>query len=286
MNKLKVLVTGVNGYIGRHVAEFLLKEGHEVLGADIHFEDLDPRIKQISYPIFDGSEDIFDKMERPDVCIHLAWRDGFVHNSEAHIADLPKHYFFIKNMLKGGLKQIAVMGSMHEIGYWEGEIGENTPTNPRTLYGIAKDALRNITKQLCEENGAVFLWLRGYYILGDDSRNHSIFSKIVQWEKEGKTTFPFTSGKNKFDFIQVDELAKYIAIAATQNEITGVIECATGNPVSLADKVNEFLQVNGLKIKPEYGAFPDRSYDSSATWGSVEKISSILKQYEAEKVKK
>lgn len=276
---MKILVTGVNGYIGRHVAAFLLEEGHEVLGADIRFDDPDPRIKQITHPIFDESEDIFDKMERPDVCIHLAWRDGFVHNSDAHIIDLPKHYLFIKNMLKGGLKQIAVMGSMHEIGYWEGEIGENTPTNPKTPYGVAKDALRNITKQLCEENNAVFLWLRGYYILGDDKRNHSIFAKIIQWEAEGKETFPFTSGKNKFDFIQVDELAKLIAMSAVQNQVTGVIECATGVPVSLADKVNQFLQDNGFRIRPEYGAFPDRAYESPETWGSVEKINQIIENY-------
>lgn len=283
MKKLKILITGVNGYIGRHVADFLLKEGHEVLGADIRFEGLNPQIKQMNYPIFDGAEDIYDKMGQPDVCIHLAWRDGFIHNSDAHIIDLPKHYLFIKNMLKGGLKRIAVMGSMHEIGYWEGEIDENTPTNPKSSYGIAKDALRNITKQLCEENDAVFLWLRGYYILGDDSRNHSIFSKIVQWEAEGKQTFPFTSGKNKFDFIQVDELARYIAISATQAEVTGIIECATGKPVSLADEVNEFLRLHNFKIRPEYGAFPDRAYDSPETWGSVKKISAILQNYDKQK---
>ena len=53
-----------------------------------------------------------------------------MHNSEAHIVDLPKHYAFIKNMLEGGLKQIITMGSMHEVGYWEGAIDENTPTHP------------------------------------------------------------------------------------------------------------------------------------------------------------
>ena len=31
------------------------------------------------------------------------------------------------------------MGSMHEIGYWEGAIDENTPCNPMSMYGIAKD---------------------------------------------------------------------------------------------------------------------------------------------------
>ena len=283
MEKLRVLITGVNGYIGRHVAAFLLNEGHEVLGADLRFDDLDSRIIRVEEPIFSGAEDIFEKMQKPDVCIHLAWRDGFVHSADSHILDLPNHYTFIKNMLKGGLKRIAVMGSMHEIGYWEGEIGPDTPTNPKSNYGIAKNALRNLTRELCEANGAEFLWLRGYYILGDDTRNHSIFTRIVGWEAEGKETFPFTTGKNQFDFIDIDELARYIAICSMQNEVIGVIECATGKPMSLADKVEEFLQVHGYKIRPEFGAFPDRPYDSPITYGNTEKISKILALYEGRK---
>ena len=36
-------------------------------------------------------------------------------------------------------------------------------------------------------------------------RSSSIFAKIVGWEEEGKETFPFNTGKNKYDFIDVDD---------------------------------------------------------------------------------
>lgn len=134
---MKVLVTGANGYIGKHVVEALLNKGCDVYAADVRFEGMDERVKKVTAPIFDNPE-IFEESGCPDVCIHMAWRDGFVHNSEAHIVDLPKHYGFIKNMLEGGLKQIITMGSMHEVGYWEGAIDENTPTHPSSYYGIAK----------------------------------------------------------------------------------------------------------------------------------------------------
>ena len=42
-----------------------------------------------------------------------------------------------------------------------------------------------------------------------------------------------------------------IAKAATQDEIHGIINCCTGNPVSLADKVEEFIKEHGFKIRPE-----------------------------------
>ena len=166
---------------------------------------------------------------------------------------------------------------MHEIGYWEGAITEDTPANPISLYGIAKNALRQITIQLAKENGVILQWLRAYYILGDDLKNNSIFSRIVQLEQEGSPTFPFTSGKNKYDFINVDELAVQISAATIQTEVQGIINCCTGNPVSLADKVEEFIKEKNYKIRPEYGAFPDRPYDSPGVWGDPEKINQIMK---------
>ena len=274
--KMKVLVTGANGYIGRHVVSALLDMGHEVLASDFCFDGIDERAKQIKVPIFSGDENIYEQVGRPDACIHMAWRNGFVHNSETHIQDLPNHFIFIKNMIEGGLPQLAVMGTMHEVGYWEGAITEDTPTNPTSLYGIAKNALRQMTFLLATGKDVKIDWLRAYYILGDDKKSNSLFAKIVGWEEEGKETFPFNSGKNKYDFISVDELASQIATASTQDEIHGVINCCTGNPVSLADKVDEFIKEHGFKIRPEYGAFPDRPYDSPAVWGDAEKIKKIM----------
>ncbi len=274
----KVLVTGANGYIGRHVVKTLLDRGFQVLAADIAFDGVDGRAQRVEEPIFSGDEDIYQKLGSPDVCIHMAWRNGFVHNHESHLMDLPNHYTFIKNMIEGGLPQLSVMGTMHEVGYWEGAITEDTPTNPRSLYGIAKNALRQMTYLLAEGKAVNVNWLRAYYILGDDKKSNSIFAKIVGWEEEGKETFPFTSGKNKYDFIDVDELAGQIAAASTQREIAGIINCCTGKPVSLADKVEEFIRGHGFKIRPEYGAFPDRPYDSPAIWGDAHKIQKIMEK--------
>jgi dTDP-6-deoxy-L-talose 4-dehydrogenase (NAD+) len=179
-------------------------------------------------------------------------------------------------MLDGGLKQLAVMGTMHEVGYWEGAIDENTPCNPISMYGIAKDALRRSTFQMAKGKDVCLQWLRAYYIYGDDKRAVSIFGKIVQAVEEGKTTFPFTTGKNKYDFIRVEELARQIAACVMQTEVDGIINCCTGRPVSLAEQVEGFIREHGFNIRLEYGAFPDRPYDSPGVWGDAEKIRNIM----------
>ncbi len=273
---MKILVTGANGYIGKNTVNWLLNNGYEVLAMDIKLDRVDDRAEKLEINIFENVEQITEKLKDIDTCIHFAWRNGFVHNSLTHLEDISLHYKFLENLSKKGIKNINVIGTMHEIGYWEGEVDEDTPTNPISLYGIAKNSLRQALKIL-EKDGKIFLkWLRVYYIQGDDRSNNSIFSKILQKEEEGAEKFPFTTGKNKYDFIHIDELSEMIAKSSIQIKENGIINCCSGKAISLKDKVESFLAENNLKIKLEYGAFPDREYDSPEIWGNNKKIEKII----------
>ncbi len=272
---MRIAVTGANGYLGVGIVKQLLDDGHDVIAADIDTGYVDVRAKKINSNLF-SEENPYKKLDCPEVLLHLAWRDGFKHASEAHIDDLPKHMHFISKMIEGGVKQVAVLGSMHEIGFYEGEVDENTPTNPLSLYGISKNALREIVKGLCEKSNVTFLWLRGYYIVGNSEHGSSIFSKLVAAEKRGEEKFPFTTGKCEYDFLAYDEFCNMVAKAATQDEITGIINICSGKSESLGSRVESFIKDNNFKIKLEYGVFPERAYDSKAIWGNSDKINAIL----------
>lgn len=275
---MKVLVTGANGYIGRHVVKTLLDLGHSVVATDIVLDNVDERAEKKAVNLFAPASDcnLFTELGSPDVCLHMAWRNGFVHNHTSHIEDLSAHFIFMKSLIDSGLKQLAVMGTMHEVGYWEGAIDENTPCNPISLYGISKDSLRRTMISYAATAGCTLQWLRCFYILGDDRKNNSIFCKLLKAAEDGQKTFPFTTGKNKYDFVDVEVLATQIATAITQNEVNGIINCCSGEPVSLAERVERFIKDNDLNISLDYGVFPDRPYDSPCIYGDSTKINQIM----------
>ena len=273
--KLKILVTGANGYLGQGIVRSILNNGHCVVATDFNTQFVDERAERIACNLFEV-DNPYSFFGEPDVLLHLAWRDGFVHYSSAHIDDLPKHYAFIKKMVDGGIQQVAVMGSMHEIGFFEGSINESTPCHPSTPYGIGKNALRDLTQMICKQKNIVFQWLRGYYIVGNSKFGSSIFSKITAAVDEGKTEFPFTLGQNQYDFIDYPDFCAQVAAVVGQKNEQGIINICSGKPEKLADRVERFIKENDYRIKLRYGAFPDRPYDSKAVWGNDTKIRKIM----------
>ena len=274
---MKILVTGANGYIGSKVVKELCDRNIGVIATDFSNKNIDARAKYIEANIFLENDNWFEYFDKPDVCLHLAWRDGFIHNSPKHMEDLSNHYKFMVNLIDNGLTQIACMGTMHEVGYHEGAIDENTSCNPLSLYGVSKNCLRKAIELYANSKNCKFQWLRAYYIFGDDSYGNSIFCKIRQAVERGQELFPFTTGKNKFDFIHVDDLAKQISSVVMQDKVLGIINVCSGNPVSLADQIEWYIKYNNLPIKLDYGKYPDRPYDSPCIYGDSKKIKEILK---------
>ena len=276
---MRILVTGANGYLGQGIVQEILAHGHQVVAADFKTDHINTAAELVACDMF-AIDDPFGYFGKPDALLHLAWRDGFLHYSDAHIDDLPKHYQFIKKFTESGIKKLCVMGSMHEIGFFEGSISEDTPCHPITPYGIAKNALRELTGLLAKQSDITFQWLRGYYIVGNSQYGSSVFSKITAAVNSGKTEFPFTTGQNQYDFIDYDLFCKQVAAAVSQDEINGIINICSGRPEKLADRVEQFIRENGYPIKLNYGAFPDRPYDSKAVWGDSTKIDMIMRQAE------
>lgn len=279
---MRVAVTGAEGFLGRGVVKELLDRGADVVAACFAVPDgVDARAVSLVGDVF-AYDDPHEALGKPDVVLHLAWLDGFAHNSDEHMKNLYKHCKFVDALAASPLKRLAIMGSMHEVGYHEGAVHPDTPCFPMSKYGIAKNALRDYSKLACSGGSTKWQWLRGYYIVSADPRGSSIFSKIAQAAEEGKTTFPFTSGVNEYDYLDYGEFCRQVALAVMQDSVCGIIDICSGKGESLSSRVERFIEDEGLEVELEYGAFPDRPYDSPGIWGDSAAIGKVLATAEKE----
>ncbi len=282
MNK-RTVVTGANGYIGSHVIDELIKLNKNVLAVDFNNSKINKKAEFINFDILNeaNNKELYSILNCPDNVIHLAWQDGFNHYASSHINNLVNHFYFLKNIIDSGVKSLTVMGTVHETGYHEGKVTENTPCNPLSYYGLAKNTLRQLLFAYAKDKDVSIKWLRAYYITGDDFNNHSVFTKILEAAKQNKKEFPFTKGCNQFDFIDINELAKMITYASLQNEVDGIINVCSGEPVSMKDKALDFIKEHNLDIKLKFGVFPQRKYDSPVVYGDNTKIKKIMEKFNA-----
>ncbi|WP_168916300.1 NAD-dependent epimerase/dehydratase family protein [Microcella flavibacter] len=272
----KVVVTGSNGYIGRHVVAELARRGVRTVAVSRSAPAQQPDgVVTMTEDIGAPSAALLEEIGEADVLLHFAWRDGFVLGSRAHGDDLSMHHRFLVDAAEAGVGRIAVAGTMHEVGYHEGAVTADTLERPASPYGVAKRALRELLALELPSRGAALQWLRCFYIVGDDEHSQSVFAKLRVAALRGDELFPFTTGKNEYDFIDIEQLAVQIVDAASQDAHTGIIHCCSGVPESLASRMERYIADHGWSIRLDYGAFPDRPFDSPGIWGDATTISLI-----------
>uniref|UniRef100_UPI0034A3D37A NAD-dependent epimerase/dehydratase family protein n=2 Tax=Bacteria TaxID=2 RepID=UPI0034A3D37A len=68
-----ILVTGANGYIGRHVVSELCRANVEVVTLDTSEQAIDEKVRHVSASVLSPGFRLSDHFESvPDVCVHLA----------------------------------------------------------------------------------------------------------------------------------------------------------------------------------------------------------------------
>ena len=279
----KILVTGASGFIGNYVIETLLRLNYDVIASSSSIANAKtkPWFNKVQYiPFnlkdFDPSVNYHYFFNEPASLIHLAWEGLPNYKAAFHTEEnLPRHFAFLNNCIKNGLTDITVTGTCFEYGMQEGCLSENMETKPANAYAIAKDTLRQQLQKLQLEIEFKFKWIRLFYMYGIGQSPNSLLSQLDKALNSGDTIFNMSGGEQERDFLPVEIVADNIVKIAVQNNVTGIINCCSGIPVTVLKMVEEYLEKTHQHIKLNLGYYPYADYEPMRFWGDTTKIKTI-----------
>ena len=256
--KNKIIVTGATGFVGNNLVELLIKEKYEVI-ALVRNKD-----KAKKYSWFDKVEIILNdyhktplkqKFEKGTSLIHLAWNGLPNYNSLHHFEEnLPKNYFFIKDLISKGVKDILVIGTCFEFGMKNGCISKNEKTEPNTPYSFAKDVLRKKIEFLKTTEDFTFKWARLFYMFGKGQNENSLIAQLDRAILEKKEFFNMSGGEQIRDYLQIEEIVKRILLVYNSND-EGKFNICSGQPISIRKLVEDRVRSKNSKIKLNLGYY-------------------------------
>ena len=291
---MKYLVTGCAGFIGSHVSQRLLNEGHQVVGVDNLNNYYDTRIKgdnvaellvndnfvfyKIDITNFTKLTDIFDK-EGIDKIIHLAARAGVRHsiedprlytlanvNGTVNLLELAQLYN-VKNFVFASSS--SVYGERNDVPFHEDD--EIKPISPYAASKKAGELLGYTYNHLYK---IPFTALRFFTVYGPKGRPDMAPYKFMKAIINDKTISVYGRGDHVRDFTYVGDIVDGIISAADKNLPYEVINLGNANPTVLMDFIQTWSNVIGKRVQIEY--LEERLGDVSKTYADTSKAKELL----------
>jgi nucleoside-diphosphate-sugar epimerase len=279
----KILVTGATGFIGQYVISRLLETGCRVIASSVNEEKARQAswFDKVEYLPFDladlePSVDYYQWFGQPDSLVHLAWEGLPDYRSPLHMdLYLSRHAAFLNNLAAGGLRDLNVTGTCLEYGLQEGLLREELPAMPVVPYAQAKNALRYYLADLQKEFPFTLKWIRLFYMYGKGQNPNSLLSQLDRALDNNEPVFNMSGGEQRRDYLPVDKLADYLCRIVLQQEVTGLINCCSGIPVTVKELVLDHMKERNKYIALNLGFYAYPDYEPMNFWGDTTKLKTI-----------
>jgi nucleoside-diphosphate-sugar epimerase len=276
---VSVAVTGATGFLGRHVVAALNRRGVSptLVSRPGPVPDRLAGHPVVEMDLGHAPADVYDRMGRPEVLIHLAWGGLPNYGSPHHLEqELPAQVSFLEAVLASGLGAVTISGSCLEYGLQSGELSEELPTAPVTAYGKAKDALRKRMEEMQERLPFRLTWARLFYLHGEGQAPGSLVPQLEAAIARGDGVFNMSGGDQLRDYLPANEAAGYLVDLALNGRNNGVVNVCSGRPVSVRELAEGVVDRHGSSIQLNLGHYPYPEYEPMAFWGDRRKLDRAL----------
>jgi len=282
---MKILVTGGAGFIGSHIAEYLVQRGDDVTVLDnlitgskenltkisdkINFVNGDIRDHKLLEKLVSDTTGVFHEAALASVQQSFSMKDEYIDvnvTGTENIFKLAKEYGFkivyaSSSSVYGNPKKIPVK-----------EDDERKPINP---YAKTKLDGEDLAKKY-SEIGVKVIGLRYFNVFGKrQSKEYAgvikLFLQRIQQKKSPKIN---GDGLQTRDFVHIDDVVKANVLAMDSDINHRFLNVGSGLPTSVLDLANLIIEVSGLPLEPIHG--PELSGDVKATQSDIKLIRKLL----------
>lgn len=268
---MRVVITGVAGFVGSAIARKALAAQHEVVGIDAMTDYYDPEIKKSNLASLEGpgfdfikgdinSIDLVKALEGADYIFHQAgqpgvrksWGEEFAVYADANI--MATQRLLEASRKSESLKRFVYASSSSLYGNAEYfPTSESARPQPISPYGVSKLAAEHLCSLYATNFGVPTVSLRYFTVYGPGQRPDMAFTRFMRAAVLNEEIRIFGTGDQIRDFTYVDDVVDANLLAATSHVVPGsVYNVAGGTNVSVNDVLEIVAEIHGSELKVCY----------------------------------
>jgi UDP-glucose 4-epimerase len=285
-----VLVTGVAGFIGSHLAERLRSVGLEVAGIDNFIngyeENLDAIKGDHGFKLIRGDilnpKDLSKACKGVDSVIHMAAQPSVAKSAENPMEDFEVNAAGTLNLLecarKGDVRTVLLASSSTVYGESKLPTPEEHPLRPISNYGASKAA----AEAYCSSYHSLYRLktasLRFFNIYGPRSRKGVMFDLLKKLQHNRKKLEVLGTGDQEKDYLYIDDAVDATLLVAEKGKLAGeAYNVGSGKAYTLKELTQLLLEILGLsdKIKILYKGGLSWPGDVQRTMADISKLRAL-----------
>lgn len=259
---MNFLITGAAGFLGSNLANFLVREGHQVRGIDDLSagdpEALSPHVLFTRGDVNDRPR-LWTLLQDVDCVYHLAARvsvpESVLYPREYNAANVGGTVSLMEAMRDVGVRRVVFISSGAVYGdRGEQPLSESAIPNPRSPYAVSKLAAEYYVRTIGDLWGIETVSLRVFNAYGPGQHlppSHApVIPHYLRQALRGSTLVMHGDGAQTRDYVYVDDVVSAMISAATAPNINKmVINIGSGVETSIRDLIRMVMQVLGMKVE-------------------------------------